>query len=287
MHLKSALIFQVLTNYYRQSALEPLLKYLPSDEKESIVSEKTHVQDLSIIYKSHLNILDVVHYTWLEEPLKQFPENIKTYILSSLSENSFHKLNSLNNLGLTNPIKLPENLKRYFQNLLYQQLGYEENLPQSLLPSSHLSFLTGLSKKDLVELVDYLGIYDLANLIRQIIDKKKLKLINQCLTEERKEFVRKCLHAKDKVVLPLIELEPWDGDCKKLNQLIHQRGLLRLGKALSYEHKDLIWTIAHILDIGRGSILLKYAHQKAPQGVVTALLQQIDTTINFIKTKSS
>ena len=95
--------------------------------------------------------------------------------------------------------------------------------------------------------------------------------------------MRICLHQKEKLITQKLQLEHWDGDCRKLGKLLHHRGLVRLGYALSGQHKDLIWHISHILDAGRGNKLTRYYHKNKIPGVSQTLSYQVLAVIDFSK----
>jgi len=287
MHLKSTVMLRVLLNYYHQNAFEPLLKYLPADEQQAVLAQKITSQDVKVALTPASDLVTMIHYSWLVEPIQQRSKEEQLFILSSLPEGIFPKLNRILALPLSAPYPLAQPVQSLFRSMLYKQLNCANILPPALFSPSKLNFLASWGKQELIELVDFLGIYDLANLVRQIIDKHKLKLIYACLSSSEKQFMRTCLHSKDKITLPQLELEPWQGDPKKLKELVHRRGLLRLGKALSNEAPDLIWTVSRLLDKGRGTILFQYGIQKATPAISSVLLQQIENSINFIKTKSS
>ena len=69
-----------------------------------------------------------------------------------------------------------------------------------------------------------------------MLNTAKLKNIYLCLTPKELQFLRMCLHQKEKLVIPQMGLEQWNGEQKELHKLIHQKGLFRLGKALCGEH---------------------------------------------------
>ncbi len=68
--------------------------------------------------------------------------------------------------------------------------------------------------------------------------------------------------------------------------ILHQRGLYRLGKALSASHPDFLWHLSHRLDTGRSAILKKYYAKPINPSISTVLVQQIQNVLNFIKSKS-
>ena len=78
-------------------------------------------------------------------------------------------------------------------------------------------------------------------------------------------------------------IDPTKQDCTKLKIAIHRRGLFRLAKALCGQHPDLIWHIAHVLDSGRGNVLLKQYQAKESTKVTKLLRQQTVSLMKSLK----
>ena len=127
--------------------------------------------------------------------------------------------------------------------------------------------------------------YDLAEGIRHIVDRKKLKAIYLCLSHREQAFLRICLHKKEKLAAPKLDIDKWDGSREMLHRVLHRRGMLRLGKALSGQERHFVWHLVHLLDTGRGNIILQYYAEQPVAGVTPLLIQQVVSVINFIKPK--
>src|SRR5262249_37799794 len=139
-------------------------------------------------------------------------------------------------------------IKSFILNMLYSYLKAEKHLPKEYLPESDLSALLKWSKKKLISLIDYLGLYDLAIEIRHIVNPNYLKNIYSCLTPKQQYFLKVCLHQKERLTTPKLGIDPTKQDCDRLKKLVHRRGLARLGKALAGQHMDAVWYLAHTLD---------------------------------------
>jgi hypothetical protein len=178
-------------------------------------------------------------------------------------------------------------VKAYLQSSIYKNIPeIDRVMTLEYLPQSTLSVLASWTKFELVELIEFLGLHDLAEELRQVVDQKSLKNVYACLTPKEQKYLRFCMHHKSKLAPPSLGLDRWSGDCGKLKTALQSRGLIRLGKALSGEHPDFMWHLTHILDSGRGKALMKY-YSKEPVGGVTALLaQQVLNLMNMLKKKS-
>ena len=100
------------------------------------------------------------------------------------------------------------------------------------------------------------------------------------------QFLRMCVHQKNKFVAPKLNVQKWNGDCVELLHTLHQRGLYRLGKALSGSHPHFLWHLSRRFDIGRSALLEKYYAKQASPGITSALVQQVINVLNFLKQKS-
>jgi len=122
-------------------------------------------------------------------------------------------------------------------------------------------------------LIDLMGLHDLAPEARRIVNPNYLKNIYTCLTPKQFHYLKICLHRKEPIIAPKLGLDPAKIESAQLRQTLHRRGLVRLGRALSGQHPDLIWHIAHVLDRGRGALLLQ-AHRPHESSAITSILEQ-------------
>lgn len=285
MQSKRWMMLRVLLNRFHGGNPDALLKCMSAEKAQEVMGCKTLVQDYSSAIALPLESIQAVHYTWLEPAFKKIPTTVHALILATLPEPQASKLSKV--LGVA-PFETPlaDTIKGFFLGLFYDHFKDPAVLPVSFLPETPLRVLLNFTKEELVELIDLLGIYDLAEEIRQIIDKKKLQSLYLCLSEKKQQFLRICLHHRDKLSSPKLELNNWYGDPEKLESILHKRGLHRLGKALSGQHPDFFWHLAHKLDTGRGMLLQKYFTSVAIPGVTAMLIQQVMNVLNFLNKKS-
>ena len=155
----------------------------------------------------------------------------------------------------------------------------------SCLPSAPLNSLLYLSKKELIALIDDLAMYDLAAELRQIVETKILKKIYSLLSEEQKKLLKMAVAQRETISFPRLGLDRWDRTEESLRYLLHRRGLVRLGAALSGQDPDLIWYLCHRLDIGRGSALFKFCENKNIPGFTDIVLGQIEERLGKLHHK--
>lgn len=283
MQRKSAIMLRVLMNRYHQGAPSMLLEGLPKEDAQLVLDQTITSSEASQIMMRPSELLGgQIHYSWLQPVIESFHPAMQPLLISALPKESALALTKL----MDKPkLATPKPIARDFLLLaLCRKFSKGSVMPMQFLPESTLSSLITLTKPELLELVDYLGIYDLAEEIRHIVDKVLLKSIYACLSAKKQHFLRICLHQKEKLkAAAKIGLINWKGDESQLGRLLHRRGLLRLSYALSGQPRDFIWHLAHRLDVGRGHILGKNFSDKEIPGVTTFLAQQVLNTLNFLK----
>lgn len=285
MHPKSILLLKVLINKYHPGIGENFLRILPQSDAKEVIKKPVDSSDPLVAINWPKTALIRTHYSWLAPIIQKMPASIQPLVVASLPEPQSTKLK--NYLKLPHiPRELNPKTKPFFLDTLYKKWNPQEAIPTAYLPTSTLSPLLELSKAELVDLIDFLALYDLAEAIRHIVDKKYLKTIYFCLTTKQQQYLRQCLHQKEKLATPSLGLEKWDGDPKKLKVLLHLRGMLRLGKALCGQSPDFLWHVVHTLDTGRGTTLASHYHNEIIANVTPLLVQQVLNLLNFLKPKS-
>jgi hypothetical protein len=285
MQSKSLVMFKILMNRFHPGVGEAYLKSLPKNEVKEIFRHHVVTDDITLMLTWPLDQIKNTHYSWLSPVFQQFPKNLQPYAIASLPDPLSSSLRRALKVS-TKHIELSLPAKSFFLKMFLDHWKQQDVLPPQYLPPTPLSPLLELNKVELVELIDFLAIHDLSYAIRYIVDKNTLKAIYQCLSLKKQQFLRICLHQKEKVSAPRLEIEKWDGDAQKLEALLHHRGLFRLGKALAGQHSDFFWHITHTLDSGRGKILSKYFTVEEIPKVTPALIQQVLFLLNFLKKKS-
>lgn len=232
-------------------------------------------------------IFSYLHYSYFAELLPLFPSHEIPFYLQILPENTSKKIASLLRVSFRKKTLSPI-VKDYFkQNLLKTFFAHNpEFLPPSYLSQSSLNLLIQFSKEDLILLIDYLGLYDLAQILKTTVDAKILKKIESFLPEEKKIFMQKIGYPQEPF-LPQLTLTNWSGNSMDLFRKIHKAGLIRLSYALSHESPLLIWYITHRLDTGRKDLIHEYLQKQETLLNAKFVMKQIHFVIqtNFNNTK--
>ena len=146
-------------------------------------------------------------------------------------------------------------------------------MPKALMPSTDLDWMLSLSKHDLVELIDLMAMYDLADEVRHVVDRKLLQMIVGRLQQNLQRFLRSCMSQKTKLAMAPLHIEQIYKDEKQFHKILHKRGIQRLSIALSGQSVDFIWHILHTLDTGRGRLLKKQIQHDAQPTTAPAKMQ--------------
>lgn len=281
MQQKGSLMLRILLNRFHEGAAEAIVKAVSPDDVKMILNQNIQSKDVGPILASPSEILMKIHYSWLQPELDKLPKNVLGVAISLLPEPIKTKLQETFKIkGGAFNFSAP--VHRFLLNHLFKHIYKDHPLPLDYLLPSPMTSLAKLQKDDLIEVVDYLGLYDLAEEIRQIVHKKQIENIYKCLSNKKHLYLRQCLHQKEKLVTQSLQLERWNGDCQKLAKLMHHRGIVRLGYALSGQHPDLIWHITHHLDSGRGEKLHSYVQKGEIPGVTQALRLQVKNVLDYL-----
>ncbi len=285
MQPKSAVFMKVLINRFHKGSLQSLLGCFPTEEAKEIANVDVPSNDPSIGLKTASEKISSIDYTWFLPSLQKLSKNAQQTVAAAFPEPHSSKL--LQALNLPSSAETPSPIVKNFLLLkCYKNLpGASEVLPKQYLPQTPLSLISSMNKRELVEVIDFLGLHDLADELKHVVDQKTLKNVYACLNAKEQQYLKYCIRQKEKVVLPSLGIERWSGNVDKLKSVLQSRGIIRLGKALSGENPDFIWHVAHNLDSNRGQTLLKYYSEKPLTNITPALAQQTLNVINILKKK--
>lgn len=258
----------------RKKALE---RFLPEKERQLLEQIPALNKEINPDEFSKDHLLDNVHWSWFLPTLKTYPEEEQKLFLAALKPGAAKSLAKTLEL-LKREEEISESAKDYLRSVLLDSLVDHKNplLSAEYLPEGPLSGLLKLSKKELVRLIDFLSLHDLAEELRQIVETKILKKIYSFLSEAEKKFLKAASAHKDPFTMGRLGLDRWDGSEESLRTLLHRRGLARLAAGLSGQNSDFLWHICHQLDIGRGSTLFKLCTKEPTHSVRDTITRQIE-----------
>lgn len=274
----------VLHTFLQQYDAGSLLHYLPPSEKEILenlsVKKEASFEGLSSIEER----VNRIHPSWIAPFLRTLSKKEMGLFLAALNEKQVEFLNKA--LLHSSPhFPLSPLGKAYFQKTLFDYLSQDNNdlLPLSFLPTSPLNELLNLSFSSLNQLIDLLGIHDLAAEVLQIIEKSKLQKIYSALIPIQLRYLKIRLQKKEPVTFTRIGVNRWDEDQEQLKLLIQQRGINRLAKALYEQNSSFIWYLIHQFDVEQALLIKKLNLPLENKQIVRHLIQQIQETLTFMK----
>lgn len=285
MQAKSWILMRILLNRFHPKTTQEFLDLLPPEDAKQVFAQDVITSEIDPVFVKPQEFLKKMHYSWVAPYIQKLPRHMQELTVSALPNPLASGLKKY--LKISTPrVPMPPRACAFFVRKLYDEMHQPDILAPSLLPMGDLSALLDLSRKELVDIVDFLGLYDLAEEVRHVVDKKSLQVVYGCLDNKKLQFVRLCLHQKSKIATPKLDLQKWSGNCEGLLHTLHQRGLYRLGKALNGSHPHFLWHLQHRFDTGRSAFLEKYYARQASPGITSALVQQVINVMNFLKHKS-
>ncbi|CCB85094.1 MULTISPECIES: hypothetical protein [Parachlamydia] len=286
MNTKSLMMLKVLLNRYHEKKMKEFIDCLPSENVQAILSTQTEASAPEAVLWAYENKIGQVHYSWLVPILKKIPIEEAAWIMSALPVAIVSKLKKVCHISPLE-VELSAPAKEFALHYLWKQIEQPDVMPIEFLPQTSLSFLLQTSREDLLEIIDLLSIYDLADKVRQIVDKNRLKNIYGSLKPIELQFLRFCLNKQEKLAISPLNLADWNGDSQQLRQKLHRRGLSRLGHALVGESADFKWHFLRKFDVARAAVLQHCSEKQDTSKVTAILIQQLLGLVNFRNKKDN
>ncbi|HRW58386.1 MAG TPA: hypothetical protein P5048_02065 [Chlamydiales bacterium] len=266
----------------KKSRLLPLL----SDEEKLSLKEKT--EEISFSDFSYVYLLEMTHYSWFFPILKHLSILPPSYTSKIFSESAQKKIASQMSFS-KETCEISNIGKKFISSLILKKLLHQSFslLPKTLLKDSEKASFLDLSKKELTQLIELLSMHDLALALKKTVSKEIMQKVNECISPLQKKYLKQIYYGEENIAFPPLELVKIINDKHSLLTQLHRRGIQRLAMALSDECYDFIWHIAHILDIGRGTLLLNFAKEKPPTEALTILSKELEKAILFIQNKGN
>lgn len=282
MEAKGCILFNVLLNRYHPNDTPAFLGTLPKELVDRLAKYKTSSKDTTAAFYLADKRLQRIHPSWLVPVLEQTPDTLRPLFISALPSEQLTTVCRM--LKIDRPkLKPPAPVKAFLLSQFMAQVLPEDLLPEEYLPENPINQILTLSKDDLVLVADYMGLRDLAEALRPVVDKKLLQRVHQILTPGEVQMIALYIRQKEKLKVSKLELNKWDGQRDSLRLLYHRRGLIRLAKALSGQSRDLLWHLTRRLDQRRAMIVDGFWSATVVPGVTPLLVQQLVSVIDFVK----
>ena len=283
-----SLFFQLLASKHCKGGSIALAKLLPAPIAQSIMaSPSVNSKEPELLLQSRDNQIKFIHYSWFIEPFKKNSTSFKTAVLASLPQEISSSLATHCAIS-TNPLPHYSDtiktlvLEAFFKQFATTDPQAELVMPRALLPATDLGPMLTLTKLELVEVIDRMSMFDLADEVRHVVDRKLLQMIVGRLNQKTQRFLRSCMSQKTKLALAPMHIEQIYKDEKQFQSKLHKRGIQRLSIALSGQGVDFIWHLVHTLDTGRSHLLSKQIQQQA-QPTTPAAKMQLMVVLQYMK----
>ena len=284
MDTASWITLRYLLEHCPQEKQSALTKYLSEKDREFLASGYSIDNDPFQNLVSLSTRLHHIHYSWFIPFLDPLPTSDKRCFIAALDAPIGPKLSAHFYLDSVSPSLSPM-AKRYLQTKLFSSTmtSSQDFIPLALLPPHPLNPILVLTKNELQQVANLLGLRDLATEIKHIVQRQQMKKIQSTLSPQEKEALKKLLINPPPPVFPSLNLDQWDGDEMTLKNILHQRGFNRLSKALFGCHPALMWHICHRLDTGRAKIVRRFFTDVKKESLKETLINQAVEVIASIR----
>lgn len=285
MSAKSWSVLQGLLHSFHGDDFKLFEKFLPEEGEgkeifSSFLSPKAEKSEIFLFSKG---ILGGMHYSWLFDLFEKIPEEKRALYFSSIPEEQDNENMRVLKDKFGEKISLTEFGRKFlFSHLQHMYLEKEDWMPFALLPDSHFKDLLRYGKRKLVRFIDFLGIRDLSIELRELNSPEVSQRIEEILTMKKREYLKICLE-EEALRLSSLELIKWDGDKRKMQILLHQKGLERFAKTISGQHLSFFWHITRKLDKGRGKALMKHYSKEEIPDATPVLSRQFASLVEFLE----
>lgn len=264
MNHRSGKVLKALLSRCPELLRKALERFLPDHERQFLHELPFYDEETPDSSYHEAGTLESIHWSWIAPVLQPYSLREQRLYLSALTPATADRISSFLDIPVARD-ELTKPAKTYLRQVLMKEIAgaHLQILPPEFLPSSKLNKLLLLNKKDLIRIIDFLSLYDLSIEFRQIVETKILKKIYSFLTDEQKAFLQQITTASEANPFGKLGLDRWDGTAETLRMLLHKRGLTRLSAALQTQDPDLVWTLCHKLDSGRGGALFKLCTKEA------------------------
>jgi hypothetical protein len=258
MNNRSSKVLKALLSRCPELLRKALQRFLPDHERQFLEELPFFEETAPDTAYNQAGTLEAIHWSWIAPILQSHSLREQRLYLSALDPDTASRIAAVLDIPdrqdeLTTPARsfLKEKLMKEIAGAQLQILSPD------FLPTSKLNRLLLLNKKELIRIIDFLSLYDLSIEFRQIVETKILKKIYSFLSEDQKAFLQQINLVSEANPFGKLGLDRWDRTAETLRTLLHRRGLTRLSAALQTQDPDLVWTLCHKLDSGRGGALFK------------------------------
>lgn len=278
---------QRLIYHTHPNDFESYLKFFDEKERTQLSIIPKVEKPIALHLDSESEKLHNFHYSWYISIISACPKELQRELLTLFTPQQQAKLEKHLKVK-TSTKKVNPLIEKFFTHKILKQLGYQQLPPECLFSHSPHFYLLKISKKDLVYILHRLGILDIANMAKKIVDKKTLKDLFKFFTRDQKKWFKE---AQKTYIEPLAsstkDIKRCLEDDRSFINFLEKRGILRLSMSLANENSFLVWNLAHILDKGRGEEFLSVVRRCVPSGHTPFYTKQLSDICKPFKEKES
>ena len=200
---REVILLRVLINRFHPYAVEKVVAPFPQKERETLLSVAIEATDFFPLFDKE-SLLKRVHPSWL----KASP--LSTLLLA------FPPLEKKE--GFDHFSSFPVPLRKFLISQLLKELKMDEHLPLEYLPQTPLSALLDWNKEERMNIINCLGLNDLAPEVRPLVNRQYLNNIYSCLTSQEQAYLKICLSQKEKIASPKLGIDPTQKECEGLRK---------------------------------------------------------------------
>lgn len=256
-------ILHRLLTHFHPNDFEEYFKFYEEPERVQLAKIKLQTEPLELSLDNSSAIFNRIHYSWFIASLEKWPQAL---VDQSYSIFSSEQVKGLTKMGC---FKKPNKTKdafstQFYKGQLLKEVGYTTLPPLSILPYTESRRFLTCSKKQLVKFVIHLGLLELANISKKIVDKKVLSQIEKMLSASQKKIYALAKKSMEPKTSSVRDFAQHLKNKKSFSHFIEKRGLERFARGIVLDHPYFVWHIGHILDKGRGQELLMKSRRFLP-----------------------
>lgn len=283
---KGWMFFDLILKQYHPRDPNAIVALLTPDEQQRC-HIKAPLSKLADWLDSCSVILATLHPQWIVDTIKTFEEKRQLALLAALPEPTCALVCELGKWQEPTTHVRSDFMNPILRSLL-RKLQDNTYVPFSTLPKGVLSPLLDLSFSQLSNVIYCMGLRDLAEVVRGIVDKNLLHSIYGCLKPHEQKLLRSYIQQKERLKSTPLAVKTWDGKKETLRLLCYERGLIRTSGALLGQDSGFLWHLFHRFSPQEATQLQQQMHHRKPPVEVTNLLiQQLLGVIDSLQRQST
>lgn len=257
-------VLQRLLYHTHQDNFNSFLKYFDERQRMQIAALPKVEAPIALHLDSLESSLHQFHYSWYVEAFEKCPQPFYSHMLGVFSDEQRAKLQKILKVNTVHKKHSPL-INKFLVQWFLKQLGIQQLPPSFFFSHCPNFFLLKIHKKSLVTILHKLGILDIANMAKKIVDKKTIQELLRFFSNDQKKFFNEAQKMYNEPLPASIkDLDKRLEDDQSFTHFLEKRGILRLAMALANENSFLVWYLAHILDQGRGKEFLSVVRRCVP-----------------------